>query len=84
MATTKIHAIKSTVGKAIKYICNEQKTDHNILISSYGCGVQSAEMDLVAVKKEVEEELATCGDKNQQAKLQKRINVFNKFIRSGE
>ncbi len=42
------------------------------------------EMDLVAVKKEVEEELATCGDKNQQAKLQKRINVFNKFIRSGE
>ena len=45
MATTKIHAIKSTVGKAIKYICNEQKTDHNILISSYGCGVQSAEFD---------------------------------------
>jgi DNA-directed RNA polymerase subunit beta' len=42
------------------------------------------EMDLVAVKKEVEEELANCGDKNQQAKLQKRINVFNKFIRSGE
>ena len=45
MATTKIHAIKSTVGKAIKYICNEQKTDHNVLISSYGCGVQSAEFD---------------------------------------
>ena len=42
------------------------------------------EMDLVAIKKEVEEELASCGDKNQQAKLQKRINVFNKFIRSGE
>lgn len=45
MATTKIHAIKSTLGKAIKYICNEQKTDHNVLISSYGCGVQSAEFD---------------------------------------
>lgn len=45
MATTKIHAIKSTVGKAIKYICNEQKTDHNVLVSSYGCGVQSAEFD---------------------------------------
>ena len=42
------------------------------------------EMDLVAVKKEVEEELANCGDKNQQTKLQKRINVLNKFIRSGE
>ena len=43
-----------------------------------------ADMDLVAVKKEVEEELAKSGDKNQQTKLQKRINVLNKFIRSGE
>jgi len=33
------------VGIAIKYICNEQKTDHNVPISSYGCGVQSAEFD---------------------------------------
>ena len=32
----KIHAIKSTLSKAIKYICNEQKTDSQVLISSFG------------------------------------------------
>ena len=42
------------------------------------------EMDLVATRNEVEAELENCKDKNQQAKLQKRINALNKFIRSGE
>ena len=42
------------------------------------------EMDLVAVKADLEEKLGQSGDKSQQAKLQKRINVLNKFIRSGE
>ena len=45
MAYTKIHPIKTTVNKAITYICNPQKTDEKILISSYACSPETAEMD---------------------------------------
>ena len=45
MAITKIHAINATVGKAIEYICNQQKTDDNVLISTYACGRETAEYD---------------------------------------
>ncbi len=34
MAVTKIHPIKTTLNKAIDYICNPDKTDNQILISS--------------------------------------------------
>ncbi len=45
MAYTKIHPIKATVHKAIKYICNLDKTDEKILISSYACSPETAAMD---------------------------------------
>ena len=45
MAYTKIHAVKATVHKAIAYICNPEKTDENILISSYGCSPETAHFD---------------------------------------
>ncbi len=45
MAYTRIHAIKSTVGKSIDYICNPEKTDNMRLVSSYSCSPGSAEYD---------------------------------------
>lgn len=45
MAITKIHAIQATVHKAINYICNPDKTDENILISSFGCSPETAAFD---------------------------------------
>lgn len=45
MAYTKIHPIKATVHKAIKYICNPDKTNEKILISSYACSPETAAMD---------------------------------------
>lgn len=45
MAYTKIHAVTATVGKAVNYICNPDKTDGSILISSYGCSPQTAVYD---------------------------------------
>lgn len=45
MAYTKIHSIKTTVNKAITYICNPHKTDAKILISSYACSPETAAMD---------------------------------------
>ena len=45
MAITKIHAIKATIHKAVEYICNPQKTDESILISSFGCSPKTAAYD---------------------------------------
>ena len=45
MAYTKIHAIKSTVDKAIDYICNPAKTDDSIFISAYACAPETAAID---------------------------------------
>ena len=45
MAYTKIHAIKATVDKAIDYICNPDKTDDKIFISSYACSPETAAYD---------------------------------------
>ena len=45
MAYTKIHAIKATVNKAIDYICNPDKTDDKIFISSYACSPETAALD---------------------------------------
>ena len=45
MAVTKIHPIKTTLNKAVDYICNPDKTDNQILISSYGCSYQTADIE---------------------------------------
>jgi len=45
MAVTKIHAIKATVNKAIEYICNPDKTDESIYISSFACAAETAAYD---------------------------------------
>lgn len=45
MAVTKIHSIKSTLHKSVAYICNPEKTDGQILISSFACSPQTAEYD---------------------------------------
>lgn len=45
MAYTRIHAIKATVQKALKYICNPEKTDGELLIDSFACGIETAHYD---------------------------------------
>ena len=45
MAVTKIHSIKTTVDKAIEYICNPDKTDEKIYISSFACAPETAALD---------------------------------------
>ena len=45
MAYTKIHAIKATVDKAIEYICNPEKTDEKMFVSSYACAPETAALD---------------------------------------
>ena len=45
MAVTKIKPIKSTLSKALDYICNPKKTDEKILISSYGCSYETADIE---------------------------------------
>lgn len=45
MAVTTIHAIKSTLSKAVAYIENPDKTDGQALVSGYNCEPQTASID---------------------------------------
>lgn len=45
MAVTKIHAIKSTLSKAIAYIENPDKTDGQLYVSGYNTEPQTASLD---------------------------------------
>ena len=45
MAVIKIHSIKSTLKKALDYICNPEKTDEKVLISSFGCVPETADIE---------------------------------------
>ena len=45
MAVTKNHPINSTLKKAIRYICNPEKTDGTLLIDSYGCTPETADIE---------------------------------------
>ena len=45
MAVTDIHPITATVHKAIAYICNPEKTDGRLLVSSFGCAPETAHYD---------------------------------------
>lgn len=45
MAVTKTHPIKSTLKAAIDYICNPEKTDGRLLVSSYGCSAETADIE---------------------------------------
>ena len=44
MAVTKIKPIKSTLKKALDYIQNPNKTDGKMLVSSFGCSYETAEL----------------------------------------
>lgn len=45
MAITRIHPVKATVQKTIKYICNPSKTNGELLISSYATSPKTAQYD---------------------------------------
>lgn len=45
MAITKIHPIKSTLKKALDYITNPAKTDEKLYVSSFGCGIETADIE---------------------------------------
>ena len=45
MAVTKTHPIKSTLKAAIDYICNPEKTDSKLLVSTYGCTAETADIE---------------------------------------
>ena len=45
MAVTKITPIKSTLKKALEYIQNPDKTDDKMLVSSFGCSYETADIE---------------------------------------
>ena len=45
MAVTKIKPVKSTLSKALDYIENPDKTDGKMLVSSFGCSYETADIE---------------------------------------
>ena len=45
MAVTKTHPIKSTLKAAIDYICNPDKMEGKLLVSSFGCSAETADIE---------------------------------------
>ena len=45
MAVTKIKPVKSTLSKALDYIQNPDKTDGKMLVSSFGCSLETADIE---------------------------------------
>ena len=45
MAVTKIKPVKSTLSKALDYIQNPNKTDGKMLVSSFGCSYETADIE---------------------------------------
>ena len=45
MAVTKIKPVKSTLKKALDYIQNPDKTDGKVLVSSFGCSPETADIE---------------------------------------
>ena len=72
MAITKIHAIKSTLGKALAYIENPDKTDGQMLVSGYNCEPQTASIDFEMTAVDL-----LC---NLKGKLKKRKNNYARQI----
>lgn len=52
MAVTKIHPIKTTLKKAINYICNGDKTDDEIYVTTHMCSRENAYKEFELTKKQ--------------------------------
>ena len=50
MARTEIHQISTTLNIAIDYIIDPEKTDDQMLCSSYECTLQCATMDFEDIR----------------------------------
>ena len=55
MAVTKTHPIKSTLRKALDYILNPEKTDGNMLVSSFACSPETADIEFEWTRKQSRE-----------------------------
>lgn len=51
MAVTKTHPIKSTLKLALSYIMNPHKTDGNMLVSSFACSPETADIEFEMTRK---------------------------------
>ena len=49
MAVTKIKPIKSTLSKALAYIQNPAKTEEKMLVSSFGCSYETADIEFATI-----------------------------------
>ena len=63
MAVTKIHPIKSTLKKALDYIENPAKTDEKMLVSSFACSYETADIEFELLLSQAMQERAAAAQR---------------------
>lgn len=62
MAYIKIFPIKVTVNKAVNYITNPGKTDEKLLVSSFACSPETADIEFALTREEGKKNVMDKGD----------------------
>ena len=62
MAYIKIFPIKVTVNKAVNYITNPDKTDEKLLVSSFACSPETADIEFALTREEGKKNVMDKGD----------------------
>ena len=74
MAVTKIKPIKSTLSKALDYIENPDKTDGKMLVSSFGCSYETADIEFEYTLSQALQKEALYAD---YGKLKKKVREYD-------
>ena len=73
MAVTKIYPIKITLKKAIDYICNGDKTDDEIYVTTHLCSRENAHKEFELTKKQFNSRTKIIGVNDTEEKIKNRI-----------
>ena len=76
MAVTKTHPIKSTLKAAIDYICNPEKTDGKLLVSSYGCAAETADIEFSWTRRHAIDKNAGRSISGEEQTMIKRLKIL--------
>ena len=80
MAYIKIFPIKVTDKKALDYITNPDKTDEKLLVSSFGCSPETADLEFSMTREMAKKNGMDKGDNNRDCEKKSHLNRNIQFF----
>ena len=80
MAYIKIFPIKVTDKKALDYITNPDKTDEKLLVSSFGCSPETADLEFALTREAAKKNVMDKGDNNRDCEKKSHLNRNIQFF----